>query len=89
MPNMSAGSRYSASDARQASPSGITCPPGVVCESVTRWYSPATIAVRYVEIRGVGVKCQVATGSAAAPPPGSGWLAGWFDSTTQCAGAVR
>ena len=87
---MSPGSRYSASDARQASPSGITWPSGVVCESRTRWYSPATTAVRYVEMRGVAGKCHTAIAPPAPSlsPAGSGTGAGWFDNTIQCAGAV-
>src|SRR5215467_12332690 len=82
---MSSGSRCSATEARQATPSGITWPSGVVCESCTMWYSPATTAVRYVEIRGVGANRHTeAPGSDDGPGGGVAEL----DSTTQPAGAV-
>src|ERR1700689_5025916 len=81
---MSAWSRYSASEARQASPSGITWPVTVVWDRRTTWYSPATTAVTYVEMRGVGAKCHTAVPAVA--DAGSGEA--WFDSTVQWAGAV-
>jgi hypothetical protein len=62
-----------------------------VCDALTTWYSPATIAVKYVEMRGVGGNCQTAIAAEPAlSPAGLGWLAGtaWLESTVQCAGAT-
>ncbi len=51
---------------------------------MTRWYGPATRAVMYVEMRGVGAKDQVAVPSPWSSASGVGELL----TTFQCDGAV-
>ena len=52
--------------------------------SWTEWYSPATIAVTYVDMRSVAGKVQTAR----SPSAGTGSGVGALETTTQCAGAV-
>ena len=53
---------------------------------MTTWYSPATSAVMYVDIRSVGAKRHIADAVAGRSGCGSG--VGEFDMTFQSAGAV-
>lgn len=42
-------------------PSGTDCPSAPSYEECTEWYGPTIRAVMYVEMRGVGSKCQTSS----------------------------
>ena len=87
---------WSASDARQKTPSGIVRPSDDVSSLRSTTYGPATSAVMYDEMRGVGSNAQRATSTSPAPvpvgsafvPSASGAGVGWLLTTSHAAGAV-
>ena len=82
---MSSASRCSASEARQASPSGITWPAG----SRVRGVDQVVLAGHdRGEVRRDPRRGREVPEGGAAVRAGSGSGVGWFDSTVQCAGAV-
>lgn len=62
-------------------PSGTDCPSAPSYEECTAWYGPTIRAVMYVEMRGVGSKCQTVPSG----PFGSGVAE--LETTVQPAGA--